>query len=197
MTLALSGERTPSRVDTNSPLEVTNFMLDSITKSLNFDPKVFLMQVVMFLLLWGIMKALYWKPVLGRVQSRHDEIERAHTTVEQTRNEIENIRNDYQARILVVETEARTQIQTAIKEAQAERERILAQARADAEATLKEGIARIERDKEEGMAQLRERIANLALDVAGKALGGASDRNALRPLIAERVQSSGGDPARN
>lgn len=171
-------------------------MLDSIAKSLNFDPKIFLMQVLMFLCLWGIMKAIYWKPVLGRIQSRHDEIEQAHSTVEQTRREIETLRDQYHERILVVETEARTAIQTAIKEAQAERERILAQARADSEATLKEGVARLEQETEQGLAQLREQITNLALDVAGKALGSASDSAALRPLIAERVQA-GGSAARN
>jgi len=171
-------------------------MLDSISKSLNFSPSIFLMQLVMFLILWGVMKALYWKPVLGRIQSRQDEIEKAHATVEQTRHEIEALRNSYQERILVVETEARSAIQTAIKEAQAERESILAQARAESEATLKEGIAQLERETGEGLAQLREQITNLALDVAGKALGSASDSVALRPLIAERVQS-GGNPARN
>lgn len=190
-------EHTPSRVVLNSPLEVTNFMLDSITKSLNFDPKIFLMQVLMFLLLWGVMTAIYWKPVLGRIQSRQEEIEKAHTTVDQTRHEIESLRNSYQERILVVETEARTQIQNAIKEAQAEREQIIAQARADSDATLKEGIARIAQEKEQGLAQLREQITNLALDVAGKALGTASDSAALRPLITERVHNSGGNPARN
>jgi len=172
-------------------------MLDSISKSLRFDPQIFVFQLLMFLVLWQVMKAVYWKPVLARIQDRHDDIENAHTTVEETRHEIETLRNDYQQRILVVETEARAQIQAAIKEAQAERERILAQARTDADATLREGITRLEQEKEEGLLQLREQITSLALDVAGKALGNASDPIALRTLITDRVQKSGGNPALN
>ncbi len=170
-------------------------MLDAIIKSLRFDATIFLMQLIMFLVLWVIMTNIYWKPVLGRIGARQHAIEEAHDRVEATRQDMEQLRADYQARIIEIESEARTRIQSAIKEAQTERERAITEARADADATLKRGVANLETEKNEALVSLRDQISSLALDVSLKALGSAADVEALRPFVQQRVH--GGDPARN
>jgi F-type H+-transporting ATPase subunit b len=163
-------------------------MLDNIIKSLRFDQSIFLMQIVTFLLLWTVMTAIYWKPVLARIQARQRAIEEAHDRVEATRKDIEALRTDYQTRIAEIESDARSRIQTAIKEAQTERERVIAEARAQTDAILKQGVADLEREKNEALAGMREQIARLALDVTSKALGSSADEKALSALIATRVQ---------
>ena len=96
---------------------------------------------------------------------------------------MEALRADYLARIAVVEAEARSHIQTAIKEAQTERERLLAEARAHAEETLKQGVADMEREKTEALRTLQERMIGIAVGVADAALASTTDQTALRRAI--------------
>ena len=118
--------------------------MESIIKSLSFDWKYCLAQIVLFIVLCLVLNQVYWKPMLAHLAKRDKRIKDAHDTVERIRHEMETLRADYQARIIKIEGEARTHIQQAIKEAQTERERILTEARAQAEAALQQGVQAME-----------------------------------------------------
>src|SRR5437879_6331998 len=130
--------------------------MESIIKSLSFDWRFFLAQIVLFIVLTIVLNQIFWKPMLAHLARRDKSIKDAYNTVEHTRHEMETLRADYQARIIKIESEARTHIQQAIKEAQTERERILTDARARADAALQEGVAAMEREKAEAFTSLRE-----------------------------------------
>ncbi len=158
-----------------------------ILKSLGFDFQIFIAQMVLFIVLWNIMSALFWKPYLSHILGRDKGIKDAYHQVEATRAEMERLRTDYQARIGDIEAEARGRIQTAIKEAQTERERIIAESRATSEALIKQGIAEMEGEKSQAMQDMRERIVGMALGAAGKALGNAGNSASLRTAIEQRI----------
>lgn len=164
--------------------------MDSIIKSLSFDWRYFLAQVVLFIVLTVVLNHVFWKPMLAHLARRDQSIKDAYKTVEQTRHEMEALRADYQSRIIKIEGEARTHIQQAIKEAQSERERILADARARADAAIRDGVDAMEREKAEALTSLRQRMVAIALTAVDKALGRAVDANSLRMSIEERVVAS-------
>jgi len=157
--------------------------MDAIQQSLKFEPMIFLAQVVLFIVLWITMNALFWKPVLAHMAGRDRAIDAKYTQRESLQHEMEALRADYLARITVVEAEARSHIQTAIREAQAEREHLLADAREQAEATLRQGVAEMEREKTEALQTLRARMVGIAVGVADKALASTTDKAALFTAI--------------
>jgi F-type H+-transporting ATPase subunit b len=161
--------------------------MESIIKSLSFDWRFFLAQIVLFIVLWAVMNQVFWKPMLAHLARRDKTIKDAYDTVEGMRHEMETLRADYQARIVKIESEARTHIQQAIKEAQSARERILAEARAEADSSIRQGVEAMEREKTEAITSLRERMVAIALTAVDKALGKAADPNTLRGSIEERV----------
>jgi F-type H+-transporting ATPase subunit b len=161
--------------------------MESIIKSLSFDWRFFLAQIVLFIVLTVVLNQVFWKPMLAHLARRDKSINDAYKTVEDTRHEMETLRADYQSRIVKIESEARTHIQQAIKEAQTERERILAEARARADAALQEGIAAMELEKAEAFTSLRERMIAIALSSVEKALGSAVDPRTLRNSIEARI----------
>jgi len=161
--------------------------LNAIIKSLSFDWRYFLAQIVLFIVLTVVLNQVFWKPMLAHLARRDKSIKDAYKTVEHTRHEMEALRADYQSRIVKIESDARTHIQQAIKEAQSERERILAEARARADAALQEGIGAMEREKAEAFDSLRERMVAIALTSVDKALGSAVDTRTLRGSIEERI----------
>ena len=171
-----------------------------ILQNLSFDATVWIIQVVLFLVLWNVMSILFWKPYLSHLQSRDKQVADAYHSVEQTRHEMETLRTEYQARITQIENDARSRIQTAIKEAQTERERIVAEARAASDATMREGIAALEQEKVQALADLRERMVGLAVNAATKALGSSADATTLQRSVEERivrVSGNGANAARN
>ena len=163
--------------------------MQDIVKSLAFDYKVFLGQLVMLIALLVIMNALFWKPYLAHLKARDQGMADAHATHDRLIHDMESLRADYLGRIGQVEAEARTRIQTAIKEAQTERERLIKEAREQSDATLKNGIADMEREKQESLVSLRETMIRFAVEAAGKALGSAADPSALRRSIEQNLAS--------
>ena len=161
--------------------------MDSIIKSLSFDWKFCIAQIVLFIVLCLVMNQCYWKPMLAHLAKRDQSIKDAYTTVESLRHEMETLRAEYQARIVKIEAEARTHIQQAIKEAQTEREHILTEARGLADAAIHSGVETMEREKAEAFTSMRERMVQIALTAVEKALGGAGDPNALRRAIEQRA----------
>jgi F-type H+-transporting ATPase subunit b len=168
--------------------------MDAIIKSLGFNVTIFFAQVVLFLALWFFMGNFFFKPLLGRLKQRDDDITNTYRTVQEMQHEMETLRADYLVRIAEVESEARGRIQTAIKEAQSERERILAEARVQSEQTLQQGIADMEREKTEALVNLRGSMVNMAVTALQKTLGSAADPTVLRASIESSIAAN---PARN
>ena len=165
--------------------------MESIIKSLNFDWKFCLAQMVLFIVLCIVLNQVYWKPMLAHLARRDQSVKDAYDTVDHLRHEMETLRSDYQARIIKIEAEARTHIQQAIKEAQAERERILAEARTHGDTAIHEGTEAMEREKAEALTSLRERTIGIAIGAVDKAVGRAVDPNSLRRSIEQRVTAAG------
>lgn len=161
--------------------------MQAITEALRFDPKIFILQLVLFLALLVTMNALFWKPMMAHLAGRDREKADAYRRVDETEREMERLRADYMARITQIESEARAHIQTAIKEAQTERERILMEARAHADATLKQGIADMQAEKIQALQDLRPRLVGIAANAAHSALGSVGDQSALRQSIETRI----------
>jgi F-type H+-transporting ATPase subunit b len=164
--------------------------MDAIQKSLAFDPLVFVIQVVLFIFLWVVMNAIFWKPMMAHIAGRDRAIDDKYKQRENLQHEMEGLRSDYLARIAIVEAEARTHIQNAIKDAQHERERLIAEAREQAETTLKQGIANMEREKIEALQTLRDRMTGIAVGVADAAMASTADKDALQKAIETRVAAS-------
>jgi F-type H+-transporting ATPase subunit b len=159
-----------------------------IEKSLAFSPTLCLINLGILILLLAVMNQVYWKPVLAHLKSRDKEITDAYSQRDRLQHEMEALRADYLARLAVIEAEARSHIQAAVKEAQTERERMLAEARASSDMALKTGIANLEREMAEALQSLQGNMVGLAADAAGKALGGSVDATLLRSTVEERMQ---------
>jgi len=168
--------------------------MDAIIKSLGFNATIFLLQVVLFLLLWFFLGNNFFKPIMARLKQRDKDIADTYHTVQEMQHEMETLRAEYITRIAAVEAEARGQIQTAIKEAQSERERILAEARTQSEQTLQQGIADMEREKVEALVSLRGSMVTMAMTALQKTLGAAADPAVLRASIESSIAAN---PARN
>ena len=79
--------------------------MDAIVKSLAFDWRVFLIQILMLIGLVLILNVILWKPYLALFGARQKGISDAYATRDRLQNDMETLRADYLARITEVENE--------------------------------------------------------------------------------------------
>lgn len=120
-------------------------------------------------LLWGLYKFLY-KPLLGAISAREQEIENALKKAAEDRAEADRLRKDFESQIANAQREAQEIINKAVKNATATKEQIESDARAKASELLENATKTIEREKGKALAELRQEVANLAVSVAGKVI---------------------------
>jgi F-type H+-transporting ATPase subunit b len=162
--------------------------MDALTKPLNIDPLVLLMNGILFLVLLQVMSRLFWKPMMKHLEKRKDEIANAYSTVDKTRREMDNLRSEYQGRLAEIEAEARGRIQETVLDAQHQREKMIADARAQAEATIKAGAAAVEQEKAQAVVSMREQLDDVAEHALARALGVPADAG-QKKLVDDYISS--------
>lgn len=157
------------------------------------DPKVTGATVVAFILLWIVLAKFLFKPVLGLLDSREQDIKNTYGAAENKLSEAEQFRADYEKRLAEIEAEARSRILAAVKEGQDAKDQILAEAKTRAEEIVTRGQEDLEREREKLLAQLRDEVVTISLSAAGKLVGESMDDDKHRRLIGDFINKIGAE----
>lgn len=132
------------------------------------DLRVVAIQVAGFILILAVFKLFLFKPILGILDARRRELESQYESVEAARRAAEEMKSQYEQHLAGVQDEIRSKITEAMKEGQAIRQEILEESRANADAILQKAQHEIRREKDKAFAQLKEAVANIAVEAAGR-----------------------------
>jgi len=153
------------------------------------DPVTIIWTVINFAILLAVLYKFLYKPLLGALNARDEQIEGALKKAAADRAEAERLRAELEAKLADAQREAQNIISTANKTAAAAREQIETEARNRAAEMLENATKTIEREKVKALAELREEVANLAIMVAGKVidknLDNAEQRRLAESFVAE------------
>lgn len=151
--------------------------------SLGINPTFLLSQAVNFLLLFGVLTALLWKPAMRRLETRREMVRKQQEDAEavaQDRAAIEQER----AQML---DEARAEANRILTEARGQARQIIEQATTQARQEAEQFLIQARRDAEEErnllLGQMREQIAALAIAAAHRLVGEALDEQRQRALV--------------
>ncbi len=152
------------------------------------EPRLLFWALFNFLIFAFLLWKLFWKPMVGLIESRREEIQQNLARAEQARDEAERIARDYQARVSRAESEAREVLQRASRAAEETGERILAEARQEADRLLERAREAMEREKQKALAELRTQVAELAVLAAARVVGKTMTLDDHRRLAEEAVE---------
>ncbi|MBR8537074.1 F0F1 ATP synthase subunit B [Carboxylicivirga sediminis] len=134
------------------------------------DPGLVFWSAITFGILVFILRRYAWKPILQAVKSREETIEYALAAAEQARVEVE----DLNATKVQIMNEAKEERDKLIKDARELKKSMLDDAKTKAQQEADKIIAsarlQIEREKNEAILQLKEKVAEFSVDIAGKLL---------------------------
>ncbi len=155
---------------------------------LNIDPRVLIVQIGGFVLLFVVFKIFLFKPIGSILEARQSEVENRYKDAEAQRDAAEELKAEYQQHLARIEEEARARITEAMKEGQAMRDEIIADSRAKAEDVLAKAEFEIQREKEKALVELKSAVAALAVEAAGKLIRERLDDAKHRQLVAAFIE---------
>jgi F-type H+-transporting ATPase subunit b len=131
----------------------------------------FVYQIGLFLVLFVLLKALWFGPALQVIRERAVRSEGAVKEARAIQAEAEKLRAEHEATLEAARAEAQRDMQEVVRAAEAEQKRMIDAARADARRTLEDVRARMAEEIAAARRGLRDSAGEIARAVAQKILG--------------------------
>lgn len=148
---------------------------------------LFIWSLVIFLVVFFLLRKMAWKPVLAGLKKREETIQKSLDEAAAAREEMARLSADNE-RILA---EARAERDVIIKEANSAKDRIVAEARTEAQkqadAVMRDARQQIELETRKAMADIKSTSAKLAVEVAEKILRQQFSDGAAQQQYAEKL----------
>ena len=133
----------------------------------------FLLEIVLFVALWLVLKRLWFDPALRVIRERAARSEGAIAEARAVQADAERLRSEHAGALDQARGEAQREMQEMMRTAETEQKRLLDDARNDARRTLGDARVRIAEEVEDARRTLRAEAETIAQEVVRKVLGRA------------------------
>ncbi|MDD5044582.1 MAG: F0F1 ATP synthase subunit B [Candidatus Omnitrophica bacterium] len=121
-------------------------------------------QTVSFLILFFILRAFFWKPILKLLDERKEKIASELKSIEEEKATAQEIMADYEAKLKTIDDAAKAEIQEAVLEGQKIIEQAKSDARSESEKIIIEARAQANRELAMTRQELKDEVVDLVLD---------------------------------
>ena len=137
--------------------------------------------LVNILVLYVLLRVLIWKPVRQFMAGREERVAAQMEQARALQAEAEKIKADYDARLVDVQATCDKMLSEGRLAAQTTGQKYIDKARAQADTILSEARAQADEEKRRAMDEVKEELADLAVDMASRVLrfDGQTRRNIL------------------
>jgi F-type H+-transporting ATPase subunit b len=148
-------------------------------------------QLVVFLILFLILKKVAFGPLFGVMNKRADIIAQQFNEAEKHRAEAAKLAEEHRANVANAKKDAHELIENARRAGEKQAADILAAAEAEARRLKDEALADINREKELAIAELRDQVGSLSVLLAGKIIAQELNAESHKALFEEAVKEMG------
>lgn len=131
---------------------------------------LFTISLLIFIIVFLILKKFAWKPILATLKEREDSITDSITTAERVKEEMAQMKAEHEH----VLAEAKAERSMILKEAKEAKDKIISEAKATAQAEAKKIIqdasVAIENQKMAALTEVKNQVGTLVIEVAEKVL---------------------------
>lgn len=131
---------------------------------------LFFISLLIFIIVFLILKKFAWKPILSTLKEREDSITDSIATAERVKEEMAQMKAEHEH----VLAEAKAERSLILKEAKEAKEKIISEAKAQAQAEAKKIIqdasVAIENQKMAALTDVKNQVGTLVIEVAEKVL---------------------------
>ena len=158
---------------------------------LNPEPGLVIWSGLTFLVVLALLTKFAWKPILGMLKEREDEITSSLAKAKEAQQEYARI----EAQKAQIEAETRAERDAILKEAREKVQHMLDEARKlsqeEGDKLIEQARAQIEREKAGAIYELKKQVAALSVQIAGKLIeSNLQDNDRQEQLIEKYLQES-------
>lgn len=158
-------------------------MIEEVFVALGIRPMQILIQIAGFLLVFGLLSKLLWKPVLDIMDAREKEVKDTYAEADKAKAESEKLAADYKSHLSKIEEEAQQKLAEAVKKGTEMGEEIVADARKEAEQEKEKALNAIKDEARKARIELRDFSVGLSMDIAEKVLEEQVDKEKHEALV--------------
>jgi F-type H+-transporting ATPase subunit b len=144
--------------------------------------------VVLFVLFALIVTKLGWKPLLSVIEERERSIQDSVQSAERARHEAQALLAQHKELLREAGRQREEIVKSAMADAERLRAELSAQARTEAETLVQRARDQIQREKQLALQEIRTRVADLAVEAAGKIVTASLTPDVQRKLVDEFIQ---------
>jgi F-type H+-transporting ATPase subunit b len=157
---------------------------------LGINLPVLITQLVSFLILFGALSFLAYKPILKMLDERSKKIKDSLEQAEAVRQQSTHAEEEVKKQLQIASQQGQEIIARASQAGEEVRKRAQDQAKQDAEVLLDRAKQEIQSERDEAIGELRSQFADLTILAAGKVIGESLDKETHRKLIDKVLQES-------
>jgi len=160
--------------------------------SLGINVSTLLAQVINFVILFGLLYLVAYKPIMRMLDERSRRVKESIEQTEEIKEQAEMAEKETAKRIQEANKESQKIIQKAEQAGEEIRQKAQLDAEKQTEKILKRAQVEIEQERDEIINELRQQFANLTIMTAGKVIDKTLDKKAHRELIEKALEESSG-----
>ena len=157
---------------------------------LGINPPVLLTQIVQFVVLFGLLYLVAYKPIMRMLDKRSAKIKESIEQAEAINEQSARVGEEIKGQLEVASREGQERIAKAVRIGEEVKQKAEQGARQDAEAIIARARTEIQRERDEAIDDLREEFADLTIMAAGKVIDRSLDKEAHRQLIDKILEES-------
>lgn len=132
------------------------------------DANQLVAQMISFLILFFILRALVWKRFLQLLDSRKQRISSEFKQIEDSKADLAKLKSDYEGRMESIDQIAKTKVEEAVSEGKRIAEEIRENANAEALEIIKKTDEALKEEMSRAREEFRDEIVDMALSAAEK-----------------------------
>ncbi len=150
---------------------------------LSVEPGLMIWTILIFVILVIILKKYAWGPLLKSLHDREQGIKDSVEKAEYLKQEAEKILEQNKKLLASADEESRKILNESKQLADKVRNDLLTRANEDAQKVIQQAKAEIEREKVAALNELKDEVASLAVQAAGKIIDENLDQNKQKKII--------------
>jgi len=149
-----------------------------------------LAQIINFLILFGLLYLVAYKPIMRMFDERSNKIKESMEQTEYIKEQAARAEEEVKKQLEAASKDGQEVIARAVRTGEEIRQKAQQEARPEAEALIVRARLEIQRERDAAIDELRKEVADLTILAAGKVIDRTLDKEAHRQLIDKVLEES-------
>jgi F-type H+-transporting ATPase subunit b len=158
--------------------------------NLGINMPVLLAQIINFIILFGLLYLVAYKPIMRMLDERSKKIKDSMEQTEYIKQQAEGAEEEAKKRIDAAAKEGQEAVARAVKTGEEVKREAQEQAKQEGEALIARARSEIQHERDEAIDELRKEFADITIEAAGKVIDRTLDKKAHREIIQKVLDES-------